>query len=197
MLQFVLHKIKNKKWLTTCLVLGLTFLVAAVSCQPMFKNGSLNKMLFDAFAESAKTQNVYPAVIGRSGSYATEKRPTVAKVEEGIDGYRNTWEKYLSDVPVVSRQTMLTLPKESCQGSMGSRGSYLTISYMPDMLSHAEILTGCGYDAADVPEDVYPAMLSESVMDAFHLTVGETLNFVNCKDEDGKTPKLFICGIFR
>lgn len=197
MLQFVLHKIKNKKWLTTCLVLGLTFLVAAVSCQPMFKNGSLNKMLFDAFAESAKAQNVYPAVIGRSGSYATEKRPTVAKVEEGIDGYRNTWEKYLSDVPVVCRQTMLTLPKESCQGSMGSRGSYLTISYMPDMLSHAEILTGCGYDVTDVPEDVYPAMLSESVMDAFHLTVGETLNFVNCKDEDGKTPKLFICGIFR
>ena len=39
MIRFVLQKIKNKKWLTTCLLLGLVFLVAAVSCQPMFKAG--------------------------------------------------------------------------------------------------------------------------------------------------------------
>ena len=198
MLQFVLHKIKNKKWLTTCLVLGLTFLIAAVACQPMFKNGSLNKMLFDAFSMKAKTENVYPATIGRSGSYVTEKRNTVAKVEEGIEGYRNTWTKYLQDIPVESSQTMLTLPKESCQGSLGKKGNYLSVSYMPDLLLHAEVLTGSGYDDTEgIPDGVYPAMLSESVMDAFHLTVGETLNFMNWKNSDGKTLKLYISGIFR
>ncbi len=197
MLQFVLRKIKNKRWLTTCLILGLTFLVAAIACQPMFKNGSLNKMLFDAFAESAESENVYPAVIGRSGSYATAKRSSVAELEEGINGYHATWEKYLSDVPVVSSQTMLTLQKESCQGSFGSKGNYVNVSYMPDMLSHTEVLAGVGYDSDSDLEKGYPVMLSESVMDQYGLTVGETLSFVNVQDESGEKLKLYVCGIFR
>ena len=45
MLKQVLKKIKNKKWLSLCLVLGLTFLIATLSCHPMFKAGSLDKLL--------------------------------------------------------------------------------------------------------------------------------------------------------
>ena len=74
MIRFVLQKIKNKKWLTTCLLLGLVFLVAAVSCQPMFKAGSLNKMLLDSFHNAGEEAEAYPTVIGRTGAYVTEKR---------------------------------------------------------------------------------------------------------------------------
>ena len=63
MIRFVLQKIKNKKWLTTCLLLGLVFLVAAVSCQPMFKAGSLNKMLLDSFHNAGEEAEAYPTVI--------------------------------------------------------------------------------------------------------------------------------------
>ena len=76
MIRFVLRKIQNKKWLTTCLLLGLIFLVAAVSCQPMFKAGSLNKMLLDSFHDAGVENNQHPAVIGRIGAYKTEKHKT-------------------------------------------------------------------------------------------------------------------------
>lgn len=86
MIRFVLQKIKNKKWLTTCLLLGLVFLVAAVSCQPMFKAGSLNKMLLDSFHNAGEEAEAYPTVIGRTGAYVTEKRQTAAAVLDGVKG---------------------------------------------------------------------------------------------------------------
>ena len=109
MIRFVLQKIKNKKWLTTCLLLGLVFLVAAVSCQPMFKAGSLNKMLLDSFHNAGEEAEAYPAVIGRTGAYVTEKRQTAAAVLDGVKGYQQTWEKDLGSIKLVNTQTILTL----------------------------------------------------------------------------------------
>ena len=113
MIRFVLRKIQNKKWLTTCLLLGLIFLVAAVSCQPMFKAGSLNKMLLDSFHDAGVENNQYPAVIGRVGAYKTEKHETADSVMRGIAGYQSTWQKYLDDVTPIESQSVLKLAAQS------------------------------------------------------------------------------------
>ena len=147
MIRFVLQKIKNKKWLTTCLLLGLVFLVAAVSCQPMFKAGSLNKMLLDSFHNAGEEAEAYPTVIGRTGAYVTEKRQTAAAVLDGVKGYQQTWEKYLGSIKAVNTQTILTLDEQSAQGAYGGKGKYLKVSYMPDMLAHTQVLVGEDYDA--------------------------------------------------
>ena len=63
MLKQVLKKIKNKKWLSLCLVLGLTFLIATLSCHPMFKAGSLDKLLNRYFEQYIETENKYPTVL--------------------------------------------------------------------------------------------------------------------------------------
>ena len=195
MIRFVLQKIKNKKWLTTCLLLGLVFLVAAVSCQPMFKAGSLNKMLLDSFHNAGEEAEAYPTVIGRTGAYVTEKRQTAAAVLDGVKGYQQTWEKYLGSIKAVNTQTILTLDEQSAQGAYGGKGKYLRVSYMPDMLAHTQVLVGEDYDA--YAENLYGCMLSESVMDACGFTVGETLEFPLWTDADGETLKLQICGIFK
>ena len=195
MIRFVLQKIKNKKWLTTCLLLGLVFLVAAVSCQPMFKAGSLNKMLLDSFHNAGEEAEAYPTVIGRTGAYVTEKRQTAAAVLDGVKGYQQTWEKYLGSIKAVNTQTILTLDEQSAQGAYGGKGKYLKVSYMPDMLAHTQVLVGEDYDA--YAGNLYGCMLSESVMDACGFTVGETLEFPLWTDADGETLKLQICGIFK
>lgn len=195
MIRFVLQKIKNKKWLTTCLLLGLVFLVAAVSCQPMFKAGSLNKMLLDSFHNAGEEAEAYPTVIGRTGAYVTEKRQTAAAVLDGVKGYQQTWEKYLGSIKALNTQTILTLDEQSAQGAYGGKGKYLKVSYMPDMLAHTQVLVGEDYDA--YAGNLYGCMLSESVMDACGFTVGETLEFPLWTDADGETLKLQICGIFK
>ena len=167
MIRFVLQKIKNKKWLTTCLLLGLVFLVAAVSCQPMFKAGSLNKMLLDSFHNAGEEAETYPAVIGRAGAYLTEKRQTAAAVIDGVNGYQQTWAKYLGSVQAVNTQTILKLDEQSAQGAYGGKGKYLRVSYMPDMLAHTEVLAGEDYEAYD--GELYACMMSPS-----HSLLGQT-----------------------
>lgn len=196
MLRFIREKIKNKLWLTVCLMLGIVFLVAAFCCQPMFKEGSLNKLLNQTFEKYIEENNRYPSMIGRSGSYQMEGTPSVSLIHDKIEEYQTIWSKYLTDIDVVSRQTILKLSEETSQGSYGSKGNYLSVSHMPDMLSHVQILKGTDYDSSS-DAAYYPCILSESVMDKYGLIVGETIDFVQWTDENGESLKLVVAGIFK
>lgn len=196
MLRFIREKIKNKLWLTICLLLGLVFLVAAFCCQPMFKEGSLNKLLNQTFEQYIEDNNSYPTMIGRSGSYQTKAAPESSVICDKIYEYQAIWNKYLSDIDVIEQQTRLKLAEETSQGSYGSKGNYLSVSYMPDMLSHIQILKGTDYEN-DSESDYYPCILSESVMDQYGLIVGETIDFVQWTDADGNSLKLTVAGIFK
>lgn len=197
MLRFIRQKIKNKMWLTVCLILGMSFLVAAFSCQPMFKAGSLDKMLESSFEDYIDEENVYPTVISRGGSYPTSSRGNVASVYEGIKGYQDTWEKHLSDLGIVETQTRLTLAEETSHGSYGSKGNYITVSHIPDLISHTEILVGEDYDSYSGVSKEYPCIMSQGLMDLYNLTVGETIDFITWKDKDGVSLKLVVAGIFK
>ena len=45
MLRFVFCKIKNKKGLNLCLLLGITLFIALFVCHPMFERGAGNQVL--------------------------------------------------------------------------------------------------------------------------------------------------------
>ena len=49
MFRLVYNKIKKKKWLNLCLLIGITLLVAVFVCHPMLENGAGNKILWDGF----------------------------------------------------------------------------------------------------------------------------------------------------
>lgn len=196
MLKFITQKIKNKLWLTVCLLLGLTFLVASFSCQPMFKNGSMNKLLNQMFTGYIEENNQYPTVIGRQGSYQTSHVRDVSGVRSAIADYEAVWKKYLTDLTVLNSQTVLRLSEQSARGAYGSKAIYVRVSHMPDMLSHIQMLKGEDYDNyAD--SEYYPCIISERVMDRYKLVAGETIDFTQWKDDNGGTLKLVVAGIFR
>lgn len=197
MIKMILKKIKNKTWLTLCLVLGMSFLVATFSCQPMFKAGSLDKLLDNIFDSYIEENNQYPVVIGRNGSCATKDVSGLDVVENSVDGYEKTWTEYLSDIPVITSQTRYKFEEESSQGSCGSKGNYLSVSYIPYMLNHATIASGVDYDLYEDGDGYYPCLISESVMDEYGFVVGETLKFVHVVDSKGKNLELIIVGIFK
>ena len=49
MLRFVFCKIKNKKGLNLCLLLGITLFIALFVCHPMFERGAGNQVLRTGF----------------------------------------------------------------------------------------------------------------------------------------------------
>lgn len=197
MFNMIIKKIKNKMWLTVCLVLGMSFLVAVFCCQPMFKMGSLNMLINNSFVISIEDTNQYPVVMGRSGSYNIADVSGIDTVENGVMNYQNVWEEYVDDIDVLATQTIYEFKEESCQGYYGSKGNYVNVSYMPELTEHIDILKGEDYEAYTGDGEYYPCIISESVMDEYDLIQGEVLEFVNWDNGSGKNLKLIVCGIFK
>lgn len=196
MFHFIIQKMKNKGWMTICQVMGMAFLVASLSCLPMFQAGASDKLLRTTFEKYIEENNQYPTVIGRSGVCDTEKTSEAEQVIRQIQEYENTWKRYLSDLTPLTTQTRLTLGEEKCRGTYDSKNSYLSISYIPDMMEHSQIVYGEGFDMENADGDCYPCIISEGVMDSYQLVVGETIS-LGLEDEDAKQIQLVVAGIFK
>lgn len=197
MFGMITKKIKNKMWLTICLVLGMSFLVAVFGCQPMFKMGSLNMLINNSFVQEIEDTNQYPVVMGRSGSQNLSDVDGIDSVQNNVTSYQEVWEKYLSDIDVLATQTIYQFKEESCQGYYGSKGNYINVSYMPEIENHIEILKGENFEEYVGDGEYYPCLISEAVMDEYNLSYGEVLKFVNWTSESGENLQLVVCGIFK
>lgn len=197
MFNMITKKIKNKLWLTVCLVLGMAFLVAVFCCQPMFKMGSLNMLIVNSFEMDIREKNQYPVVFGRYGSINVSDVATMGAAESKVNNYQQVWEDYLPDIDVLATQTVYEFSAESSQGSYGSKGNYVNVSYMPNLTDHIEVLKGSDYYEYASEEGYYPCLISEKVMDEFGLVQGEVIEFVNWKNSSDVTLKLVVAGIFK
>ncbi|MDD6136950.1 MAG: ABC transporter permease [Lachnospiraceae bacterium] len=194
MIKLNLQKIKNQKWLSFCLVLGMALLIAALCCQPMFKKGSLDRSLQQMFTDYIAENNQYPVVFQRSGDYSVEDLKDVDSVHSKMQEYQGIWEKYIDDIPVMAKQTRYSLAAMSGLGDFKERNVFFEMNYMPDMLEHVTIVKGDDYSTYE--GDAIPCIISESVLDKRNLLVGEKITFDKYVDGEGKELQLVIAGVF-
>lgn len=194
MIKLNIQKIKNQKWLSFCLVLGIALLIAALSCQPMFKKGSLDRSLQQMFLDYIAEHNRYPVVLQRSGDYTIEGDDSVEALNGKMQEYQGIWEKYIDDIPVIATQTRYSLSGMSGLGDYKERNAFYEVNYMPDMLDHITMLKGVDYNSYE--GDAIPCIISESVLDKRNILLGEEFVFDKYVDKDGKELKLVVAGIF-
>lgn len=65
MFGFVINKLKNRKWLNLCLLMGVALFIALFVCHPMFEKGAGNQILDRLFTDHATQQNEFPARMSR------------------------------------------------------------------------------------------------------------------------------------
>jgi putative ABC transport system permease protein len=198
MLNFLSHKLLNKKWLNSCLLLGIILLVAVASCNPMFKNGAMDMLLSSKFQEHMTELNQYPSVIGRSGSCAVEEFADAEAVLERIDNYEKMWKSYL-ELDAIDRQTSLRIEGGYTKSDLNHR-SYFDLVYMPNLENHINITYGSSLEDAQTEEGVYPCIISQRYLDTYGLVVGETLSIDtslgDIVDKDGNPLTYQIVGVF-
>ncbi|MDE6025547.1 MAG: ABC transporter permease [Lachnospiraceae bacterium] len=216
MFKKIMQKIKNKMWLTTCLTLGMALLVAVFACQPMFKKGALNMLIRSGFDKYAISKNEYPVAIGRVA--AGEAGPSgLANILAEIEGYEKTWLKYLDKIDIENTQTKIKISRDSASGMYGSKGNYVSLSYMPQLGSHITLLDGKFYDseydsakeaegnyqpameAVDkaIADGYYPCILSQRTMDECGFVVGEIISFNLWQNDKGESLTLVVAGVFK
>ena len=68
MFRFMLQKLRHKKWLALCLLIGNILLVAVAAGYPMYKDASLQRMLSDEFEAFAEKNGVHAGLITMSST---------------------------------------------------------------------------------------------------------------------------------
>lgn len=196
MLRFVLNKIKNKKWLNICLLTGISLLAAVFACHPMLEMGSANKLLQTEFSEYAKDNEEYPAVIFKDGSYDTAEYGSTESIYSSLEAYEAKWLEYVK-VDAVAVERYLKLAGSSTSSSLGNKSRMTSVACLYDLKNHVEVVDGVWPDECECEPGEYACVMSDSVMDAVGLVVGEKLEFTYQLDNDGIPMKLVIAGVIR
>lgn len=194
MLEFVWNKIRNKKWLNICLLMGISLLVALFACHPMFEEGANTQVLDNLFLTYAKEQKEFPSIMERTGKCDTKDYPTVQSIYEYIKAYEDKWTSYVQ-LDTVASQKNLNLSGGSVESNLGRKNDYLNIGLLSEMEKHIDIVQGIGLTDDKTEGEVFPCIISESTMDEYRLVVGEQLYFTFVSTEGKKTVNFEIVGI--
>lgn len=195
MFRFLGHKLLNKKWLNACLLLGIVLLVAVASCNPMFKNGSLDMLISAKFDAAIEENHSYSSVIGRVGSCDTADCPNSDSVIKRIEEYEKRWNSYMDVSPLVT-QRRLSAEGSYAISNLRSR-RYFDICYIQDLEEHMQIVFGAGLSDGTEETGTYPCIMPQEYLDDYNMVVGETLTFEKISDDAGNPLKCTIVGAFQ
>lgn len=204
MFRFIRYKIANKKWLNISLLAGIVLLSAFLAVFPMFKQGSLDKLIQTLMIEKIESDKTFPAVMETSGKIDSGDYTNTDQVIEFLNKYEETWTKYV-DIDVVTRQQKIYVAPGYLDDSLSSRSRQFYFDYIDDYKEHTDVVYGVyPEDAADstdenvqkaLAEGAIPCVISQYLMDKDGYTVGEVFNY-SFKYKDGEEKwKLVITGI--
>lgn len=197
MIDLILHKIKNQKWLSFCLTLGFVLLVGVAACQPMFKNGAIDRLLQNMFVASVEDPDSpeYPTVLYRQGVFKGKEFKDINSLHDENEKNQKIWKKYLDDIDVLAVQSIYRTDDYLGNGCFAEKDNYLQICYTPEMTEHIKIINGISYDEYK-DTDCIPCIMTERVMDRRNHVVGETIEFAGLTNKKNEPLKLKIVGIY-
>ncbi len=176
MFTLIRRKLQNRKLLNGCLLLGITLFISIATCTPMFKKGSLNRLIQSKFTDYIEDNNEYPAVIGRSGSCKTKDFPTVEAITEKIDSYGKSWQKYMK-IPAREIETCMSVEGSKITQQYDGKNNWANIAYIPDLEKHITVVKGELYGERKKKGNVYPCIITEKVMYNCSFVAGERFQF--------------------
>lgn len=209
MFGFVINKLKNRKWLNLCLLMGVALFIALFVCHPMFEKGAGNQILDRLFTDHATQQNEFPAQMSREGTYAVADYPDSQSVLDKLSGYEKKWTEYV-DIDKVSAQQLITLSGGRADTEFGGINNYFTIGYLPGLSEYAEVVksqadkkltdindeqnldkTQADKENTSTDIGIFECSISEKTMDHYGLVAGEKI-YLHVPDGSGKKEIPFV-----
>lgn len=184
MFGFVINKLKNRKWLNLCLLMGVALFIALFVCHPMFEKGAGNQILDRLFTDHATQQNEFPAQMSREGTYAVADYPDSQSVLDKLSGYEKKWTEYV-DINKVSSQQLITLSGGRADTEFGGLNHYFTIGYLPGLSEYVDVVK------SQTDTATFECSISEKTMDHYGLVAGEKI-YLHVPDGSGKKEISFV-----
>lgn len=196
MFRFLLQKIRHKKWLAICMLIGNVLLVAVACGYPMYKASSLQRMLSDEFDSYQKENGSYPGVIAISAN---------ALRGELLDEYAQTQElshQVLGQMKVLAKQEFsFTRLTNSKANPVVARDDIPVQNFRPAALSdfdrHTTVTSGRMYSSERLADGTLEVVVTEACFVEKNLLLDEEYVFSGLKDVSGEKLKIKIVGVVK
>ena len=182
MIRFIKYKILNKKWLNFCLLTGVILLSAFLSVYPMFKEGSLNRLMQSLFDEYIDKNNEYPAVMTTKGSLTGEAYSDVDSALNFMNTLEQKWTSYIN-IPVIQRQQSLEIIAGYSDENLTGKSKQILFGYVDNLEEHADLICGVWPEDAESSDNemvkealangAIPCVVSQKAYDTDEITIGQ------------------------
>ena len=199
MLRFVLRKMRAKKWMMLCLLIGNVLLVAISCVNPMYTRAVLQKTLLHDMKAILTEKNVYPGGVTLTASLLRQKGVILS--QENYREARQAAQELSGQMGVPLRESVEELIIPNVQMTSRSlrkddrEGKRVNVGCLSDMAAHSSLLAGSGM-GNDVQEGVIDVVVSEKAMLNLNLLVGEVLDTVELTTPDGQPLAVRIAGVY-
>ncbi len=196
MLKVMLQKLWHKKWMVLCLLLGSILLIATVVSFPMYRNAAFDRMLQDEFQKYLAENGDWPS---KSEFIIVSKKDASAKSMKKMEALMETIydDLGMGEVETIFFYSLGKADTHSLMNREDVSDIPMRIGFMTDLESHAKVLSGEMYSDTGMTEDgCYEAVVSQKCMLNAKLLVGETLEYSDLKDSEGKKIRVKITGVF-
>lgn len=204
MLRFIIYKIFNKKWLNASLLSGVILLTAFLCIYPMFREGSLNRMIQDSFKDYTIENEEFPVIMNSMGELKDAKYASLKTLEDELDSKADAWGTKLG-LTELSRQKIVYINAGYSDCSFASVARQVKAGYIADVKNHAILLDGCWPDEASSSDNEFvkeeltkgaiPCVMSQPMMDKYDFVVGETISYSVQYQNAQHEIRMVICGI--
>ena len=195
MFRFMMQKLRHKKWLVICLLIGNILLVAVAAGYPMYKNASLQRMLSDEFDSYAEKNGVHPGLITMS---ASAQKGSFKQEFLELEEYSTRVSGEMG-VELIERVSHLSLSLAGSESTMERDGASqkIRIGSLSSLEEHITVLSGTMYAKECGEDGVLEAVVTEATLIGKNLLVDEELVFSSVKDADGKPLHIRIVGVIK
>lgn len=199
MLQFVLRKLIHKRWMALCLLIGNILLVSIASCNPMYTEAVLQRMLMSNMSDYITQTNRYPGTVTMTGT-ATKRNDGIANLDkfletqelshslpekmgvESVDEITHFFIDAVRLVPDIPRKENDVRP--------------VAIGFLTDMADHVEMIAGRCFTPGLNDNGCYELIISQSAMADLDLLLGETFTAMTHTDAAGNPLRFEIVGVY-
>ena len=195
MLLLELQKIRNKKWMFACLLLGAVLLFASAVSFPMYRTAVLDRMLDDQFEEYMTTTGKWPMQmkfsfqVGKSGNM------------DSLDGKLVGVNSVYSSLGVPEYNTIYyyssTNNAATPELSRGEEAEFsLKAAAMSQIEDHITIIDGSFWEDTDPSDGTLDVIVSEQTFLSSSMVIGDVFSIKAISPKGSSPVRLKVVGVF-
>ena len=195
MLLLELQKIRNKKWMFACLLLGAVLLFASAVSFPMYRTAVLDRMLDDQFEEYMTETGNWPMQM--RFSFQVGKNGNMDSLDTKVEGARSAY----SQLGVPEYETIYyysTINNEATPDLVRDDGIQFSLkaSTMSGIEDHITIVDGSFWEDSDPSDHTLDVIVSEQTFLSSSMVIGDVFTIPSISARGSNNIRLKVVGVF-